>query len=227
MHELELLNNDDKNIIVLKASLGEMISDIEHEINNPLAIISGRSNILKKYLDYLPSEQQTTFNKEINSIKNSANRIHNIVHRVNIISNFNKVPGLSNFKADEGIRDLLELCKYRIEKFQIQLSVSEISPSIIHLNYNTFQILLFNSLLYFIEYLKDLKTSKQINLNTKNEGNNYIINLSAEHSENVALDEKTVFFHKTICSIAKANSIEFSINNSANSTLIQLIIKNN
>lgn len=227
MHELELLNNDDKNTIVLKASLGEMISDIEHEINNPLAIISGRSNILKKYLDYLPIEQQSTFNKEISSIKNSANRIHNIVHRVNTISNYNKVPGPSKFKADEGIRDLLELCKYRIEKYQIQLSVSEISPVTIHMNYNTFQIILFNCLLYFIEYLKELKTAKQINLSTKNEGNDYIINISAEHSENVSLDEKTAFFHKTICSIAKDNSIEFNINNNSNSTLIQLTLNNN
>ncbi len=56
------------------ASLGEMAAGIAHEINNPLAIISGSVGLLKKYID-----QPEKLTSKIESIEKSSDRISKIV----------------------------------------------------------------------------------------------------------------------------------------------------
>lgn len=56
------------------ASLGEMSAGIAHEINNPLAIISGAVGLLSKF-----KENPEKFNSKIETIQKSCNRIAKIV----------------------------------------------------------------------------------------------------------------------------------------------------
>jgi len=56
------------------ASLGEISAGIAHEINNPLAIISGSINLLTKYID-----QPEKFASSVSSINKSCQRIAKIV----------------------------------------------------------------------------------------------------------------------------------------------------
>lgn len=56
------------------ASLGQMSAGVAHEINNPLAIISGSLELLQKLKD-----QPDKFNQKINSIQRSCERISKIV----------------------------------------------------------------------------------------------------------------------------------------------------
>ena len=57
------------------ASLGEMSAGIAHEINNPLAIISGAAALLPKYLN-----DPEKFKSKLESIERSTSRIARIVH---------------------------------------------------------------------------------------------------------------------------------------------------
>jgi signal transduction histidine kinase len=60
------------------AALGEMASGIAHEINNPLAIIAGKTALLMKIVEKTPQADQR-LGKEIVDIQNTAFRISKII----------------------------------------------------------------------------------------------------------------------------------------------------
>jgi signal transduction histidine kinase len=103
----------------LKA-IGEMAGGVAHEINNPLAIISGR---LKQLLRESASAQP---NKE--KISDLGQKIESTIERISII-----IRGLSTsvrqsdrdplaiFSINEMIRDTLEMCHAKATKFEIQI----------------------------------------------------------------------------------------------------------
>ncbi|NOT77380.1 MAG: PAS domain S-box protein [Bacteriovoracaceae bacterium] len=66
------------------ASLGEMSAGVAHEINNPLAIISGIASSLKHSLD-----DPQKFDKKIDTLKSFINRITKIVNGLKRFSRFN------------------------------------------------------------------------------------------------------------------------------------------
>jgi PAS domain S-box-containing protein len=61
------------------ASLGEMASGIGHEINNPLAIISGQTQLIEKQLNDGSISKDSMLTK-ISKIKNNIERIIHIIH---------------------------------------------------------------------------------------------------------------------------------------------------
>lgn len=77
------------------ASFGEMAAGIAHEINNPLAIISGTLSILDKKLEKIPSDLDV--HKYQQRLKNSVDRINKIIR------------GMKNLARD-GQNDPFEFC---------------------------------------------------------------------------------------------------------------------
>jgi len=94
----DITETKEKELQLLQASkmssLGEMSSGIAHEINNPLAIILGKSFQLKKVLAGMNVESEMV-DKLINDIDRTVDRISKIVK------------GLRNFSRD-GVRDPFE-----------------------------------------------------------------------------------------------------------------------
>ncbi len=75
------------------ASLGEMSAGIAHEINNPLAIISGSVGLLSKFVD-----NPEKFSSKIQTIKKSCDRIARIV---NGLRKFSRSGDRSSFKNSD------------------------------------------------------------------------------------------------------------------------------
>lgn len=104
------------------ASLGEMSAGIAHEINNPLAIISGVIQGLDRYL-----ENPEKFRKKVESIEKATNRISKIVtglRKFSRTSNKNTIkPQLLNKIVEEAL--VLTGSKSRNNNVSVTLEASE------------------------------------------------------------------------------------------------------
>lgn len=105
------------------ASLGEMAGGVAHEINNPLAIISGRANILKK--DILENRiDNEKLIHGIDKIEKTALRISKIIRGLRVFSRNAENDPMECAKVSQIIEDTLELCKERFRNHSIELNVN-------------------------------------------------------------------------------------------------------
>jgi C4-dicarboxylate-specific signal transduction histidine kinase len=137
----ELDNERSKSVQMSKlASLGEMSAGIAHEINNPLAIISGSLPMVTKFKD-----NPEKFTAKINSIKKACFRIEKIVkglqkfsrssegtdHKIESIKDIcEEVLILTNAKAK---RNTTLVNSSAVEDFSILCDIVEIEQVIINL----------------------------------------------------------------------------------------------
>jgi len=97
------------------SALGEMAGGIAHEINNPLAIIAGKTSRLKKLYDEKklePGEAEKAFQ----SIQSTVERIAKIIKGLKTISRNAENDPFEEVPASNIINDTLELCR---EKFKL------------------------------------------------------------------------------------------------------------
>jgi C4-dicarboxylate-specific signal transduction histidine kinase len=120
------------------SALGELSAGIAHEINNPLAIITGRCAIALRRLDQVSAAQNTSdFQKLHSEIVTDLNKINATALRIN-----KTIRGLRSFARDGQydpfesqscnslIQDAVELCGEKIRSHNIQLRVSELPEDV-------------------------------------------------------------------------------------------------
>ena len=106
------------------AALGEMAAGMSHEINNPLAIISGYAGLIKDQLNKEISPHKIEAIKDkLGKIEQTVERIAKIVRGLRIFSRNSeqdpKVPVL----LSQSIDDTLNLCQDRFKKHSIEIKV--------------------------------------------------------------------------------------------------------
>lgn len=112
------------------ASLGEMAAGLAHEINNPLAVIIGRSEILLSEM----SERSATdleISKTVSKVLEMANRISKIVQSMRKISKSSGHAELSDLNLSSVVDDVLNLSQERIKNSSIVLDISGIDKTIL------------------------------------------------------------------------------------------------
>ena len=103
------------------ASLGEMAAGLAHEINNPLAVIMGRVEIL---MDIMGKENASPLeiNKNLGKIQEMSVRISKIVNSMRKVSKGNTSSELTSIRLGEVLEDILNLCSQRMKNKSIQLT---------------------------------------------------------------------------------------------------------
>lgn len=112
------------------ASLGEMAGGVAHEINNPLAIIRGRSELIEKIL----------LRGDFSRIDNIKSMIRNVIDTTDRIATI--IRGLKNFAYGGGegefkdssvkliVEDTLALCKERFRSNCVTITVNDFEDSL-------------------------------------------------------------------------------------------------
>ncbi len=110
-------------------SLGEVAGGIAHEINNPLAIIQGRVEQLKRYAenDLLDKERViTTTDSVINTIK----RVTKIIRGLRNFARDAEHDDFEPAKVAEVVSETVDFCRTRFNNHGVELEVEEIDPTI-------------------------------------------------------------------------------------------------
>lgn len=102
------------------ASLGEMAGGIAHEINNPLAIISGKAEQIKKYLSS-PEMDREKLIQAVEKIEDTSFRISKIIKGLRSFSRTGELDPSKETTVEELIEETLDLCRERMRSENIEL----------------------------------------------------------------------------------------------------------
>jgi PAS domain S-box-containing protein len=111
------------------ASLGELSAGIAHEINNPLAIISGSLDQLEKFKDH-----PTKLLGKTASIKKSVDRIAKIVSGLKKFSRYNDEPTYTDVPLNQSIKEALDMVDTKAKFLAVEIRTSFHSITNIHGN---------------------------------------------------------------------------------------------
>jgi C4-dicarboxylate-specific signal transduction histidine kinase len=106
-------------------SIGAMSSAMPHEINNPLTILSGSVNLLKKQLRNKENMDFEKIDKLLGNLDNGVVRISKIITSVKSLSSDSEKLELENFTIFELLEDILILNQSAIISNKINFSFDD------------------------------------------------------------------------------------------------------
>lgn len=115
IHQKELLRS------AKMVALGEMASGIAHEINNPLMVIMGKADSLRRTIQSMPDNEKAL--ADIDKIENTVERIAKIIKGLNIFSRRADVDPKQIYGLLEIVDGTLGLCQQKLNIHQVQVSV--------------------------------------------------------------------------------------------------------
>ena len=132
------------------ALLGDMAPGIAHEVNNPIAVIIGRAEILLSQIQEGPVEP-AMLTKSISKINEMAQRVSKIIEAMRKVSKAAKQSEITNQSLKIIFEEVLSLCTEKMRKSLIQLEIQEIPEDLnVVANYSsvsfTLMSLIFNCL---------------------------------------------------------------------------------
>lgn len=106
------------------AALGEMAAGIAHEINNPLAIISGNASAIKK----ITPIEFTDIILRVDKIQTTVERISKIIKGMRTLTHNHNSKEFSTFDIADLVNDTLSICRERFLSHDVQL-ILDVPPS--------------------------------------------------------------------------------------------------
>ncbi len=101
-------------------ALSDMSSGVAHEVNNPLMIISGYADVMRRVLEKDPGNTQRLF-EATRKIDHCVDRIAFIVNALRSFSQDTGQPAQEHFSLNDAVKETLAICAPRIQSQGIQL----------------------------------------------------------------------------------------------------------
>jgi signal transduction histidine kinase len=108
-------------------SLGELAGSIAHEVNNPLAIISGKAHVMIHKIDHGETDFGT-LRAYTSHIYETAFRIKKIISSLRILANDGRVGSIEPHTVVEVIQPVLDITQSKIINQQIELKLEHEDP---------------------------------------------------------------------------------------------------
>jgi signal transduction histidine kinase len=163
------------------ASLGILAAGVGHEINNPLAIIKGNIDILKRKLDPLKENLNFDLDRRLGVVNESIVRIANIVDGMRTMAR-SDTQHLSPIDVHEYLEKTVSLVKEIYKKNNINVTTDYNAKSVfIQGNQGKLQQIIMN----FLSNAKDameVNGSGTISVSTQNEKNNIVLKFTDDGS---------------------------------------------
>lgn len=109
------------------AALGEMAGGIAHEINNPLAIISGNCNYLRRTIESNQFDPKVVA-KRLNDVELTTKRISKIVRGLKTISRDATKEEYTSVKIKDLFEEVIDLCAEKMKHSQVKLIINWDDP---------------------------------------------------------------------------------------------------
>ena len=143
LKNLEKQNRESQAQLYSKAklsTLGEMASGIAHEINNPLTIISIKSQKVNNQIKrlFIEETEKNSIHKSLTDIESTVERIAAIVKGLRNFSRDSEQDPYSNVQINKIVNEVTDLCREKIAKKNINLKIN--CPQDIELTCNSVQI---------------------------------------------------------------------------------------
>lgn len=101
-------------------SLGEVAGSIAHEINNPISVIIGKTEILLRKID---TQKPEVLKIELEKIKTTAYKVSQIVLGIKKLSHHGESEALEMVQLRHSIKEIQTVIDPQLKKNQIQLSI--------------------------------------------------------------------------------------------------------
>lgn len=159
------------------SAIGEMAAAITHEINNPLGVILGRCEMLKRNAQESNLDRDSIL-KNIEAIEKTGQRIEKIVKSMKLLAYHGESEDFSRVKVSEILSDTLDLCSERFKNKGIQLIIKGEQNNLFLscISYQLVQVLvnLLNNAYDAVETLKD----KWVEIEVKDSSNKIEISVT-------------------------------------------------
>ncbi|WP_158998000.1 PAS domain-containing sensor histidine kinase [Pigmentibacter ruber] len=162
--------------------LGEMAGQIAHEINNPLTIILGNSQILKKNLRQDEKEENELLIKSIEKIEFMVDRISKLIKMMRSLAKNNAILPQTKSKVSDIIQSVFSTLTDKFKAYEIEtnLQINQIKNDEIFCYPTELSQVILNILLNSIDsiILSKKNSSRKIELKLYEEKENIIIQIS-------------------------------------------------
>lgn len=162
------------------AALGEMVAGVAHEINNPLTVILGRAEILKRKLDSTTTLDAAQVAQVLVKIEEMALRISKIITSMRRMSRMTGIDDNESVDLSLIVDDVMNISQDRLRSNQIKITIDGFDkPVMAQANFTNFSQIVINLLNNSIDALMDSKhLDGQIKIELKEQGDDYIILVS-------------------------------------------------